>query len=667
MNEVAELDPEFREKNLAAFRKWAPEIASQLERHTPASRLVRNTDGDWDVEFRGNFLYGPGGRARVVEQALRPGNPETQRIILSPLSASSVDAAAGRFLYRSLKRATDSGLQFTHYPSSPGAYHLVCFGLGLGYHLQPLIEQVKPVSICIVEPNPDFLYHSLSVMDWEPILAFREESPLRLTIVTQSEPGIMAKAARQHVRCSGPVAIDWTRIFEAYPSPLFDVASAEFGRDAHLIGIGLGFMIDEMEMTRASYMNMCDGRYSMFKRSRIALSVPVFVIGSGPSLDDDIDFIRENQDRAIIISCGTAARVLLRNGIRPDFQMLLENGAGPYRALEAMAKEHDFGDAVLIGGNTVEPRVKTLFKNAVFFYRPALSSYAMFSPGEEFSIEEPGPTVVNTGVSAALNMGFRELYLFGVDLGTRDKRRHHSKDSLYRHADDQMEDVDGAMDFDPEIYSSRGVGNFGGLIHTETIMMWTRDALTQLIGRFRPGAEVFNCSDGLLIENTKPMSSDSIRLKSTPADKARDLKAVIGRFPTGSKELFDRLWSRADWPASIRQLAEKTAETIQAAEGDPCRMIAMLNKLMIPERNEPTRYEQFFLRGSALMAAMCFDYYARRVSPPERADEFWKIAEEEYLDILRVMTLQAEWFFENIETFESDEDLYAQMGEWKYD
>jgi hypothetical protein len=667
MSEVAELDQELRDRNLVAFRKWMPDVASKLEQHVPGSRLVRNVDGDWDVEFRGNFLYGPGGRARAVEYALRPGNPENQRLTLSPLSASSVDAVAGRFLYKSLKRATDEGLQFTHYPSSPEAYHLVCFGLGLGYHLQALLEHIKPVSLCIVEPNLDFLYHSLSVMEWEPILAYREESKLRLTIITYSEPSAMAKAARSHVRCSGPVAIDWARIFVAYPSPLFDAATAEFSRDAQLIGIGLGFMIDEMEMTRASYMNMCDGQYSMFKRSRIALSAPAFVIGSGPSLDDDIDFIRENQDRAIIISCGTAARVLLRNGIKPDFQMLLENGAGPYRALEAVAKEHDFGDAVLIGGNTVEPRVKTLFKEAVFFYRPALSSYAMFSPGEDFSIDEPGPTVANTGVSAALNMGFRELYLFGVDLGTRDKKRHHSKDSLYRHADDQMEDVQGAMDFDPEVYSSQGVGNFGGLIHTETIMMWTRDALAQLIGRFRPGAEVFNCSDGLLVENTKPMSSDSIRLKSTPADKARDLKTAIGRFPAGSKELFNRFWSRADWPAMIRRLAEEAAEVVQAASGDTRRLMSTLNRVMIPEWHEPTRYEQFFLRGSALMAAMCFDYYARRVSPPERAVDFWKIAEEEYLDMLRVMTLQAEWFFENIEKFESDEDLYAQMGEWKYD
>ena len=52
--------------------------------------------------------------------------------------------------------------------------------------------------------------------------------------------------------------------------------------------------------------------------------LPVFVIGSGPSLDNDIPFIRKNQDKAIVVACGTAIDTLYHAGIKPDFYACTE-------------------------------------------------------------------------------------------------------------------------------------------------------------------------------------------------------------------------------------------------------------------------------------------------------------------------------------------------------
>jgi len=666
MTADGDIDKDLVARNIQAFRDAMPELAALLEAHRPQSRLVRNAAGDWDVEFRGEFLYGPEGRKRVEQQVEAGAIAPEKRIVVSPLSSANVDLVTERFLYQTLKRATDAGISFLRYPETPEAFHLVSFGLGLGYHLPGLMEQVKPASIIIVEPNLDFLHHSLAVMDWRPYMEMRERSPYRCFICFADNPGLIAKQVRSLMRSSCPMTVDWSRVHQAYPSPVLDAALGEFRRDANLIGIGLGFFHDEMEMTRASYMNLKDADYRILKRSSDALRTPVFVVGSGPSLDDDIEVIKANQDRAVIISCGTASRVLLANGIKPDFQMLLENGAAPYRALAAVHEEFGFGDATLIASNTVDPRVKKLFQDTVYYFRTALSSYALFSPGQQFSLEDSGPTVTNTGVAAALAMGFREMYLFGVDLGTRSLKRHHSKHSLYRHDDDAKDGQKGAMDFTTK-FDQRDIGNFGGLIHTETIMLWTRDALARAIGQFRPAVEAFNCSDGLLIENTRPMNASSIRLKSTPEGKIKDLAKVRGSFPPGTEAHFKERWERENWPEYVKSLLDKLQGAVEDHAGNINDIIVEFADLMITEFRGPATVAQFFVRGTVMMVAMCLDYYARRVQSADKTAEFWTIAEEEFIDLMRVMTLQVEWFFENIEAFESDEELFKDLTEWRYE
>jgi hypothetical protein len=219
------------------------------------------------------------------------------------------------------------------------------------------------------------------------------------------------------------------------------------------------------------------------------------------------------------------------------------------------------------------------------------------------------------------------------------------------------------MDFDA-VFDVRDVGNFGGLVFSESIMLWTRDALGRVIGRYRPGVEAFNCSDGLLIENTRPMSSQSIRLKSTPESKAKDLAQVKASFLPGTEAHFAERWGREDWQKSIVSVLEQCADVMDDHRGDLNGLMLTLSDLLISEYKSPPTVAQFFTRGSILMSAMCFDYYVKRVRQAERKAEFWDIIRDEFLEMLRVMTLQAEWYFENIEKFESDEELFEKVTGW---
>lgn len=641
------------ERNVRAMSKYVhPAIAKRIIEHKPVSQLALNDDGDWDVDFRGQFLYGVGGKVKAEGMAERYRGQVGQRFKMAPLASNNLDHAAGEFIFNLLKHATAEGLEFAQYPTSEEGYHLISFGLGLGYHLPKLIDMTKCESVCIVEPNLDFLYHSLGVMEWEPLLSKNADWPSVYIVI--DEDG-MADRVREHCRAANPTSVDWALVVGAYSNEMMSRAMRELVRDAALIMMGLGFMVDEAEMTRASYLNLCKGEYRIFKRQTARLKTPAFVIGSGPSIDQDIEIIKEYKDRAVIFACGTSARILLANGIEPDFMLLLENGEVPVDAMEKVAAAYDVGDAVMIASNTVSPRVKSICKETVYFFRTSLSPYPVFCPGREHNISDPGPTVANTGLGAALGLGFKELYLFGIDLGSRNQKTHHSKHSAYVRREGEGDDQE-ILPFDA-VFDHPAVGNFGGVVFTESIMEWTRDALARVIGDNSQRAIVYNCSDGVRIDHTMAKASEAIELETTALDKQKDLASVMAEMPRIPCDDAVQRWENADGLGQIKDLCRRLKEASETfPESSPAFVRHMLPLLLTDHKRLPT-FGEYFLRGSVFMSISAIDYYVRRVNDPEKRKTFEGLVLQEFHRFIDNLERWAEWFFEHMEDYSSSIDL----------
>jgi len=658
-----EIDVELVERNFRAFSQFAhPVQAQRLRDHKPLSKLVRNSDGDWDIEFRGELLYGPGGKAKAENMAEQLKGHSGSRFKMYPVSTKTLDRAAGEYLFHLMKRATDEGITFNEYPASDEGYHLISFGLGLGYHLPNLIEMTKCESLAIVETNMDFLYHSMAVMDWTPILERNNGWPF---VAMATETNNIADVVRSHCRVTNPTSVDWGLVVTAYNNDSMEQAKRELMRDAAMIMMGLGFLVDEAEMTRASYLNLCQGKdYRMFRRREVRIDVPAFIIGSGPSIDQDLDVIKELQDQAVIFACGTSSRILLANGIKPDFMLLLENGEVPYGAMEKVANQYDVGDAVMIASNTVSQKIKSLCKETVFFIRPSLCPYPVFCPGPEYTMSNPGPTVVNTGVGAALGLGFKELYLFGVDLGSRDKNRHHSAHSAYVKKEGDRDDE--VLPFDAT-FDELAVGNFGGVVHTETIMEWTRDTLSKVASDNMRKAVIYNCSDGARIDHTIPKASEAIELITTPEAKKSALAAIMNDLPKAGAEEAMTKWVAADGLGQIRALCKKIKdEAATFPDSAPAFIRKMLPILLTDHRRIPS-YGEFFIRGSVFMALAASDFYLRRVPGQDNRKLFETFVSEELGRFTGNIVKWAEWFFDNFADYTSSIELERDFSELPYE
>ena len=613
-------------RNLAAFERKFGAIHKLLASFQKThSTLVDDENGDVDIDFRGERFYGTGAK-RYAERQIDEFLEKPLRVRISPPSSSSLDDVAGPFTYRILRRAADEGIDFAVQPVKPECFCLIVFGVGLGAHIEPLVERTKCRVLFLIEPNLEFLYHSLFVTDWEALFERFDEEDMHLFFEVDKNYKRVAFNIRSQTRALLPSLFDGTIIYTHYHNATMERAKEESAKEARLVFAGLGFVEDEIMMIRNSYHNLKDYESHHFKRENTPTRTPAFVVGSGPSLDEAIDTIRENQDKALIISCGTGLGALLANGITPDFQIEMENVEAVYDLLSETAKTHDFGRICLVATPTIYPGTRDLFEKTLFFFRPGLCTWEMFSLGDDTGLNDVGPTVSNCGLSFAQELGSREIYFFGMDFGTKNPEVHHAKDSTYMQ--DKGLEYDGVLD---EPYP----GNFGGTVYTDHTMKWARGVVEDSMRRNSQGRTYYNCSDGVRMEGAIPKVAKAVSLNGT-VDKAKEIDDILNKFPRYTRADFDRAWTDEDYGAAVEKLCAELIELCDLKDEEfPGRYFLKLSKALI--KHGKIGAEIMMLRGSVLMLIISGWFYIARVTDPEKVPVMEDIVRTEIVSTIKEM------------------------------
>ena len=666
------------EQNLQAFNDYAPWLTSKLSSlKATKTQLLTNSDGDFDISFKGEKFFRGGSRKWALDRVDNfEKKPLTRRLLCAPVDTENLDDVSNSAIFHLVKRAVkEHDIKFAVGPLDPTCYHMVILGVGLADHLPLLIERTDCRNLILFEPNIEFLYHSLFTFDWVQLFKDYDIPGKRIVILNEQVSTKIALRTRDAIRVMGPHFADGTFVFQTYPNSLLERASQEIFADVALLISGMGFLEDEFDMVRNAHNNFQNftGQYYQ-KRSEIAY-IPAFVIGSGPSLDMDLDFLKANQDRAVIISCGTSMRILLHNGIRPDIHVEMENTRLIPKLLENVSGDYDLSDITLVAANTVDPEIQKLFKKVVFFVRPSLTSSKIFDLGKDAIIEFPSPTVANLGFSLACELGFQSVYLFGVDLGARDPHIHHATDVIYNTGEF------GPANVTAEEISTSMASNFGGQVYSEYVYLWSRDMIQNKAQCHKGRRQFFNCSDGVRIDGITPKLSTMVKLKEQPEKKA-NLEAILTDFPEYSQAHFAKSWQAPRLRNNLRLLrnkllaccdqppiddmesedetkssyiAEETlslrpgSETDQlaspktkaqgpevnnltlkprpVAEGD-LDFLVDITRHLIP-RNDDASTEQYLFRGSMLMMMTAINYYTARILKGETRDVLVQIAREE--------------------------------------
>tara|TARA_Y100000780_G_C13621099_1_gene392563 strand:- start:201 stop:1130 length:930 start_codon:yes stop_codon:yes gene_type:complete len=124
------------------------------------------------------------------------------------------------------------------------------------------------------------------------------------------------------------------------------------------------------------------------------------------------------------------------------------------------------------------------------------------------------PTCTNTGLSFAIELGFKEIYLAGVDLGMRDESQRHASLSQYN---DQTSKTLNAVQHQQAGLEVKG--NFTDFVKTTQILDTSR-ANMEVAAKNNPHINIYNLNDGAYIDGTKPLHKEEI---SIHLDKPSDV------------------------------------------------------------------------------------------------------------------------------------------------
>ncbi|WP_146744959.1 6-hydroxymethylpterin diphosphokinase MptE-like protein [Helicobacter sp. 16-1353] len=478
--------------NLAFFEVHNKHIAKALkdtlEGKNKQYQLLFNKDEINIIDLVNNkYLYPKDSFINIAYSiALNPLNNKIWKVYANNLSLAKIDTKNLYITSNAINEMVDFTYDNILDSKLSNLYHLPSlflpqtniFGLCGGVFLQILLEN-------------DFTFHSLLIFEEDLALfslscyfvdfkrLFSQVSNKSCYIFIEN---IVSKAFLNHYFYSKKVTNNFLRLeLNAFISPKISAIKDMVNEAYKVNSRGWGSFEDEMIGVKNTLQNIHSNKI-LHKTTK--LNIPICVIGSGPSLESNIDFLRNNQNKMLIFSCGTALKILKQHNINIDFQIEIER----IDYLSSVLEDSSIGDTSLLCANVVNNKVLNLSPNRYIFIRGGTTSSYMFKDAN--IIEFCAPFVGNAGFSLACNFS-DTIILCGIDCGYIKDKPKHSKGSFYGDENSEIPP-----------YSFKVKGNSNVDVYSSSIFSLSRESIEIAIKHYKPKI-IYNIGDGAYIQGTK--------------------------------------------------------------------------------------------------------------------------------------------------------------------
>jgi hypothetical protein len=513
------------ERNLEAFKKYFPDIADEFAQYTPVHwQVVANAAGEVNLLNVKHQTYLLGDNAKKESEniyAMFKDNPSRDELVLNYTGGKLYP----HFHYRTVVRIQNELKKYTTDSAvlNQDIKSLLLFGIGNGYQLQCLLDAHEIGKLFVYEPNRDFFYSSLYSIDWKALLEKMDASQSSIYLNIGDDGSNLVRDFLTQFDRVGSYNLANMFLFKSYDNDVLEPTLNNLREEIRLvIGLSDNFENSRYIVSHSKWSVENNFKYLLKSETKphVLNEVPVFIVGNGPSLDNLLPILKEEHANAIVISCGTALQVLHKNHIVPDYHVDLEVNRSPYDWLVRINDKEYLKKVTLISGNGVHPDVISAYKNAFLSLKrgePAtLILESLFSEHEFVSLKYSYPTVSNFAIDCVLELGFKQIYLFGVDLGFVDHKHHHSKQSGY-----YLEDGEEYIEYTRAYNTSLTVeGNLRPFVNTKYEFKMSKTIIELALGNASADVDVYNLNDGAKIKRTIPLEPENILILSDAQKKA---------------------------------------------------------------------------------------------------------------------------------------------------
>jgi len=254
---------------------------------------------------------------------------------------------------------------------------------------------------------------------------------------------------------------------------------------------------------------------------------PVLLLAAGPSLKENIEFVKKNKNKFIIACVSATLKTLYKHNIKPDIVSHIDG-------IESQ------DDSCMVHFEGID--TKEFLKDTIFIFNPFTPAVLrnMFNKENIFLYEDgaeyfngfgslSAPCVGSTTLALMLIFNTQDLYLLGLDLALNQKSGDtHSDIHNYNHT----HDLANAKNLDTNISLTKNIlqvkGNKQDLVFTTPMLHLSVQVMQTMIPVYKDkNQNIYNLGDGAKFANTKALNINSINTKKLPSiDKNQIFKSI---------------------------------------------------------------------------------------------------------------------------------------------
>lgn len=152
--------------------------------------------------------------------------------------------------------------------------------------------------------------------------------------------------------------------------------------------------------------------------------MPAIIVASGPSLDKNIAYLKEAQNKAVILSCDASYQACIQNGVKPDAIISIERG---YPTYQFFFKDRELDpDVVLMGPGLLWPEIFEEYPGKkVLISKSSIGLEDWWARQfEMIQYIDMGHSCATAALSIAKELGCSPIIAIGQDLAFTDNKIH---------------------------------------------------------------------------------------------------------------------------------------------------------------------------------------------------------------------------------------------------
>lgn len=362
-----------------------------------------------------------------------------------------------------------------------GKKFIVLFGMGLGYELDFLLQDEQLPAMVIVEPDEEVFYYHLHFFDLSRL------ENRNVYFIQDGRQEEIEKLLSEVIKREQSINFSFCPL-AGYVYPFREQIQKLQQAIKEKINFVLVSVVTTLAHDRQWFQNyilnlkQAAGSVPAEKFAGELAGTPAVLVGAGPSLEYDIDVLREMGGRALIVPVGSAFSILEHHGIRGHAVGAID---GSYAEAKIFERNEHNRKIALFYSLMVNYKVLPLFGETKFFFAlHRFDEYIYRRLGQPFVKIAAGASVSISLLDLLAKLGCNPIVMTGQDFCYPDKKKYARGAVHFGEIDEKTLQARGGI---------KAKNKAGQDVYTTRAMLAMRAAVERIIENY-PKIEFYNCS-----------------------------------------------------------------------------------------------------------------------------------------------------------------------------